>query len=151
MVEPRDVQLTRLNGQATALAAYRGQVLLVDFWASWCAPCRMAFPFYADIAERRAAQGFKVVAISIDERFDDAKTFAQRWQLPFEVLHDPQKQAAQAFSVMQIPTSFVLDGEGRVRYNHFGFDPAQMDKLEEEIMLLLGELRPASRQDTATN
>ncbi|MBN2361080.1 MAG: TlpA family protein disulfide reductase [Deltaproteobacteria bacterium] len=142
--EPQQVPLSTMSGQQTTLAGYRGRVVLVDFWASWCAPCRMAFPYYADILARQQGQGFAVVAISIDEDLESARSFARRWRLPFDVLHDGKRQAAAAFSVYQIPVCFLLDRAGRVRFVHHGFDSSRARELEEQVLLLLGE--PAPRQ-----
>jgi peroxiredoxin len=142
-LEPVQVPLATLDGQATTLASYRGQVVLVDFWASWCAPCRLAFPYYADILSRQQAQGFAVVAVSIDDDFESARSFARRWSLPFDVVYDGQKQAAAAFGVYQVPACFLLDRYGRVRFVHHGFDASRAAELEEQVMLLLGEPAPA--------
>jgi thiol-disulfide isomerase/thioredoxin len=136
--QPLSARLLTLDGEETTLGAYRGQVVLVDFWASWCAPCRMAFPYYADIQHRRSSKGFVVVAISVDETLEDARVFSRRWGLPFEILHDGKKEGSAAFSVVQVPTSFLLDRHGRIRYIHRGFEPASAAKLEEEVMFLLG-------------
>jgi len=127
--EPLAAKLNTLDGREVTLASFGGSVVMVDFWASWCAPCRMAFPY----------RGFDVVAVSIDERFEDARDFSRRYGLPFTVLHDGQHEAARAFSVMQIPASFLLDRHGRVRFVHRGFDPARAGRLEEEVMFLLHE------------
>ena len=142
--EPQQVSLITLSGQETTLASYRGRVVLVDFWASWCAPCRLAFPYYADILARRSGQGFAVAAVSIDEDLESARSFARRWSLPFDILYDGKKQAAAAFSVYQIPACFLLDRAGRVRYVHHGFDSSRARQLEEEVMLLLGEPAPGA-------
>jgi peroxiredoxin len=137
--EPQQVPLVTMSGQQTTLAAYRGRVVLVDFWASWCAPCRLAFPYYADILARQQGQGFSVVAVSIDEDLESARSFARRWNLPFDVLYDGKRQAAAAFSVYQIPACFLLDRAGRVRFIHHGFDSSRADELEEQVQLLLSE------------
>lgn len=144
-LEPQQVPLGMLDGQETTLTSYRGRVVLVDFWASWCAPCRLAFPYYADILARQQGQGFSVVAVSIDDDLESARSFARRWSLPFDVLHDGRKQAAAAFGVYQIPACFLLDRAGRVRFVHHGFDASRARELEEQVMLLLDEPAPGSR------
>lgn len=140
-VTPLEARLQTLAGEAVTLESYRGQVLLVDFWATWCAPCRLAFPFYADIHARHAGEGFRVVAISIDEKGSDARDLARRWRFPFDVLHDADKEAARAFSVYQIPCSFLLDRQGRIRFVHRGFDASGAHRLEEEVWFLTSEER----------
>jgi len=141
-VEPQQVPLATLDGQETTLASYRGRVVLVDFWASWCAPCRLAFPYYADILARQQGQGFSVAAVSIDDDLESARSFARRWSLPFDVLYDGKKQAAAALGVYQIPACFLLDRAGRVRFVHHGFDASRARELEEQVMLLIGEPVP---------
>lgn len=135
--QPLEAKMATLAGDEVTLAQYQGQVVLVDFWASWCAPCRFAFPYYADIYNRHSTQGFVVAAISIDEDVEQARQFARRYGLPFDILHDSQRQAASAFSVLQIPMTFLLDRQGRVRYVHRGFDASKAARLEEEVMYLL--------------
>jgi len=141
--EPLEAKLQTFDGGETTLAAYAGQVVMVDFWASWCGPCRLAFPYYADIQERHRGEGFLVVAVSIDETMEQGRSFARRWGLPFELLYDGDRQAQAAFSVYQIPASFLLDRHGRVRFVHRGFDSQRVGKLEEEVMFLLAEPAPA--------
>ncbi|MFH1807200.1 MAG: TlpA disulfide reductase family protein [Pseudomonadota bacterium] len=137
--EPQLARLFRLDGSETTLAAYQGKVVLLDFWASWCAPCRQAFPYYADLHARHVHDGLAVVAVSIDDERDVATKFARRWGLPFDVLHDGLHEGAAAFSVMQIPATFILDRQGRVRFIHRGFDPVRAGRYEEEVRFLLGE------------
>jgi len=137
--DPLEASLLTLEGEETSLAAYGGKVVLVDFWASWCGPCRLAFPYYADIQARRGGEGFLVVAVSTDEDIELARSFSRRWALPFEILYDHARQGQAAFSVYQIPASFLLDRHGRLRFVHRGFDAERMGKLEEEVMFLLSE------------
>lgn len=136
---PLDAQFQLIDGTPRTLADYKGQVIYVDFWASWCAPCRQSMPYYSELYQNYSNKKFAFVAIGLDEDVDTVREFAQRWNLPFDVGSDGLNQAARAFSVNQLPTSFILDKLGRVRFVHRGFNPQRMSRLEEEIDILLSE------------
>jgi thiol-disulfide isomerase/thioredoxin len=101
-------------GKSFSLAALKGQVVLVDFWASWCGPCRKSFPELDGVQERFAAQGVKVVGVALDEDASAVTAFLDKVPVHFTIVHDPTGQAAEAFSVVAMPTSFLIDKEGRI-------------------------------------
>ena len=108
------IQLKDLAGKPFSLTALKGQVVLVDFWASWCGPCRKSLPELDAIQQRFAAQGLKVVGISLDTDLGAATTFLERVPVQFSILHDPLGQTAETFSVVAMPTTFLIDQEGRI-------------------------------------
>lgn len=136
---PLQARFQLIDGIPKTLADYKGKVIYVDFWASWCAPCRQSMPYYADLQQHYSGKDFAFVAIGLDEDPDKVREFAQRWNLPFDVGSDGFQEAARAFSVNQLPTSFILDKLGRVRFVHRGFNPKRISRLEEEIDILLTE------------
>jgi thiol-disulfide isomerase/thioredoxin len=105
-----------------SLDSLRGQVVWVDFWASWCGPCRKSFPWMKTMAERYGPRGFSVVAISLDKSRDDADAFLADFPAPFTVAYDPSGTTAEAYKVKAMPSSYLIDRGGRITYSHAGFD-----------------------------
>ena len=117
-----------------------GHVTIVDFWASWCAPCKASFPAYAKIYSDYAARGLVVVAVSVDERPADYDTFLKKWHPPFVTLLDATKQLVTTVKVPAMPTSYLLGRDGRVRFIHVGFHGAATEKeIRAQIEALLDE------------
>lgn len=119
------------------LAELRGKVVVVDFWASWCGPCRASFPWLAKLAERHRARGFEVVAVNLDKERALADAFLAE-HLPkvpagFTVAFDPKGGTAESFHVAAMPTSFVIGRDGSVVYRHAGFDARKTAELELHI------------------
>jgi len=115
-----------------------GHVAVVDFWASWCAPCKASFPAYARLHADFAARGLVVLAVSVDERLGDYETFLKRWHPPFATVRDAHKRLVSAVQVPTMPTSYVLGRDGRVRFVHVGFHGAATEnEMRAQIESLL--------------
>lgn len=126
-----------LYDQTLDLAELRGKTVLLDFWASWCAPCRQSFPFMQSLQQRYGAQGLRVVAVSLDARAEDAQRFLDQRQPDFALWHDPQARLVVDYPVQVMPTSFLLDAQGRVLHRHSGFRAADAAPLEARIRYYL--------------
>lgn len=127
-----------LGGGAAPVTA--GQVTLVDFWASWCAPCKASFPALAKIHTDFAPRGLVIAAVSIDEKPAAAVAFAKKLAPPFATLHDAQQTLVKQVVVPTMPTSYLVDRTGKVRFMHEGFHGDATDKqLRQEIETLLAE------------
>jgi thiol-disulfide isomerase/thioredoxin len=111
----------------------RGRVLYVDFWASWCEPCRRSFPWLAHLHEQYGDKGLTVVAINLDQERKAADAFLGKYPVPFRVAFDPQGKTAGAFHVEVMPSSFLIGRDGRVIERHTGFDPKKAVEIEERI------------------
>lgn len=111
----------------------RGKVVLVDFWASWCTPCRQSFPWLASMQERYGPSGFVVVAINLDKERAAAERFLERVPAPFTVAFDPTGQVAESLHVSAMPSSFVIGRSGGILLSHAGFDPAKTAEVEARI------------------
>lgn len=123
-----------------ALPATTGQVVLVDFWASWCAPCKASFPALAKIHTDFAPRGLILAAVSIDEKPAAASAFAKKLAPPFPTLHDREQKLVKQVVVPTMPTSYLVDRTGKVRYIHDGFHGEATDKLlRQQIATLLAE------------
>lgn len=132
--------LVSLDGtQAMDLQQFRGKVLYVDFWASWCGPCAKAFPHMNDLDRDLGQRGLKVVAINLDEHPSDAASFLARSAARFTVLMNPDKECPRAFGVQGMPTSYLIDRQGVIRYQHLGFRPGDAGGLRARVEKLLDE------------
>lgn len=135
------LQLPRFpTHEETDLAKDRGQVILLDFWATWCPPCKDALPHYQSLARQFEGRGFRVYAISIDKNEREIANFLRATKLALPVLLDKGGEVAQRdFGINVMPTSFLLDKQGTVRQVHEGFDPDAMAQYATEIEHLLQE------------
>ncbi len=120
-------------------AQYRGKVVLLDFWASWCAPCKESFPWMQRMAERYADRGLVVVAVNVDRDRSLADRFLRDQQPSFPVLYDPQGDLAEHYRVSGMPASFYIDRDSHVRFMHVGFHAENADAAETELARLLAE------------
>jgi thiol-disulfide isomerase/thioredoxin len=122
------------------LPATAGKVVMVDFWASWCAPCKASFPMMARLHGEFAARGLVIAAISIDEKPAAALAFVKRLAPPFVPLHDRGQQLVRHVVVPTMPTSYLIGRDGRVRFVHAGFHGERTEnELRGRIESLLAE------------
>ncbi|MCX7096935.1 MAG: TlpA disulfide reductase family protein [Methylococcales bacterium] len=133
-----DCELSALGaGQAGKLSQYKGKVVYVDFWASWCGPCAQSFPFLNELHKQLGGQGLQIVGVNMDENADDANTFLAKIPASFPVAADASKQCAKDFDVQAMPSSYIIDNKGVVHHIHLGFRPGAADELQSTIQGLL--------------
>ncbi len=130
-----DFNLAARKGGSANLSAYAGKVVLVDFWATWCEPCRLSFPQYQALADRHG-NDVVVVAISEDDEDHGIDRFIQETGASFPVAWDGDKSLAQRYRIGGMPTLFIVDKNGLVRYVHAGFRPGDEAKVENAIVSL---------------
>ena len=111
----------------------RGNVVLVDFWASWCGPCKQSFPWLKEMHERYSGKGVTVVAISLDKDRHAADAFLEKHAAPFTVAFDPSGKSAKAFGVWGMPAGFVVGPTGTILYTYTGFNPKEASRVEARI------------------
>ena len=111
------------------LSQYKGKVIYLDFWASWCKPCQKSFPWMNELQKKHPADQFEVVTINLDRKSSDMDVFLKNVPAEFTVYHDPSGNVAQQFKLPGMPTSFIIDKQGKVIKKHVGF----YDKLKPEI------------------
>lgn len=121
-------------GKFVSLTSLRGQFVYVDFWASWCGPCRQSFPWMNQLSRRARKASLQVVAINVDENRDDAAAFLRQLPASFTVLYDPAGQVAASYQLPGMPTSFLIGPDGRVRWMHIGFRPSDGQSIEAMIL-----------------
>jgi cytochrome c biogenesis protein CcmG/thiol:disulfide interchange protein DsbE len=125
------------QGGTITLTALRGRVVYVDFWASWCGPCRRSFPWLNAMQQKYGAQGFTVVAINVDKKRADAQRFLDAVPAQFAIAYDEAGTTPAAFDVKGMPSSFLVDARGNVVLVEFGFRDDRKSALEEAIRRLL--------------
>jgi len=117
-----DFTLTNLDGKSVKLSDYRGKVLLLDFWATWCAPCKVEIPAFIDLYKTYRARGFEVVGIDVMEDFAKAKPFVQQNGIPYSILNGVDREDIEdAYGpLFALPTTLVIARDGRVCSRHVG-------------------------------
>lgn len=122
---------------AVNLARLKGKVVYVDFWASWCGPCKQSFPFMNDLQSRYGSGGLEVVAINLDAKRDDADRFLSEVPARFTLAFDPKGESARRFEVKAMPSSVLIGRDGKVVAAHKGFKESDRKELEERIAQLV--------------
>lgn len=125
-------------GEAS-LESLRGKVVYVDFWASWCGPCRVSFPQLEQLRNELGPKGFEVLAINVDEVEADARQFLSEVPVSYLVVRDAEGITPQTFGILGMPTGYLIDRKGIVREIHQGFRKSDGEKLRTAIVALLGE------------
>ena len=132
-----DFTLPDLEGRERALSAERGKVVLVNFWATWCKPCEDEMPAMQRVYRDLQAEGFELIAVSVDEGIEEVREFQERMGLSFPILHDPGKEAAARYQSFRYPESFLVDREGTLVARFIGpreWDtPAYRDRIRRLV------------------
>lgn len=135
--------LTAPDGKPVVFpASPASKVTIINFWASWCPPCKIEFPELNKLARDYSGRGVRVVAVTVDKALANVNQFLQQSGISspaLEVARDPDSKAARAFSAKAMPTSFIIDRKGVIRYAHMGFLPGDDAKWRKEIDTLLNE------------
>ena len=118
---------------------FRGRVVYLDFWASWCAPCRQSFPWMQAMKNAYESRGLTVLAVNLDLNRGDADRFLAQFHPSFDVRFDPQGTVAEHFKVQGMPTGLVVDRHGVVRFTHIGFRPVDEAAYENQLREILAE------------
>jgi thiol-disulfide isomerase/thioredoxin len=129
--------LQDLEGRAHRLEDYRGKVVLINFWATWCEPCRAEMPAMNRLRASFAGQPFAVLAVNLAESESRIRRFMEEVPLEFTVLLDRDSGAARAWKARVLPVSFVLDAEGRIRYSALGEIDWTQDGVRKAILALM--------------
>jgi thiol-disulfide isomerase/thioredoxin len=133
------IALPDRSGSLIPLQSFRGRVVLLDIWASWCPPCRVAFPAYDALYREYRARGFDVLAVNVDEKRSAADDFLKGRDFQIRVLFDPKGTAPAGFKLRGMPTSYLIDRQGAIRFSHEGFTDKVVPQYRREIEQLLAE------------
>ena len=129
-----DFSLATLKGPTQSLAALRGKVVLVDFWAQWCEPCKKELPELDKLAKQYAGKGVVILAVNIDKQRANAEKLVKQLGVSLDVLLDPSGSVASSYDPPKMPSSFVIDKKGIVRFVNEGFDGAgDVEKFKHEL------------------
>jgi thiol-disulfide isomerase/thioredoxin len=130
---------TLQNNQATDFKKFAGKVVYLDFWASWCMPCRTSFPLLNELQHTLKSDDFAVVAVNLDEDPPKAAQFLQEFKVDFTVLRDASGEWADKYVVESMPTSFIIDRQGVVQHIHHGFTSSDIKDLEAKVKALIAK------------
>lgn len=119
------------------LSELRGKVVYVDFWASWCGPCRQSFPWMNDMHERYGDNGLVVVGVNLDEERGDALRFLRQVPASFPIVFHPEGNLPDAYGVQAMPSSYLVDRQGRIVHRELGFELGEQGRLEGMIARML--------------
>jgi peroxiredoxin len=134
-----DFVLRSATGENLRLSEYRGDVVLINFWATWCGPCRQEMPLLDDLYGRYQRVGFNLLGVNIDEDSRRAMQMVQELGVNFPVLFDENKEVSKLYEVEAMPVTILVDREGIVRHVHHGYKPGYEEKYLTEIRSLLRE------------
>ena len=126
-----------------------GEVVLLNFWATWCPPCRKEMPSMAALHRKYAEKGLKVVAVSVDRDANDLAAFVREYKLPFQILHDVDSSVSHDYGVFRYPETFLIDRQGNVRYHLVGAVEWMSKSIITGIEGLLNE--PVQRREAQPN
>lgn len=135
-----DFTLQDTKGNKTALADLKGRVVYMNFWASWCPPCKEEFPELNKLAEKYKDSDFIILAVNVDKVKSNMDDFLSKMPLPSKnmiILVDPKAAVVSSYNARAMPTSFIVDKEGVIRYMHLGFNEKDPEKWVKEIESLL--------------
>ena len=119
------------------LSRLEGKVVYLDFWASWCDPCRKSFPWMAELKDKYGNHGLEVVAVNLDKEREKAEAFLQAMRVNFIVAFDPDGDSAISYELRGMPGSFLIGRDGNIHASHTGFRDSDKEKLETAIKILL--------------
>lgn len=125
-------------GGPVRLSDYQGKVVYLDFWASWCGPCKQSFPWLNEMQSRYGGKGLRVVGVSVDQKIDDAKAFLKGHPAMFDVAYDQAGAVPRAYAIKGMPTSVLIGPDGKAILVHVGFREDQRGFLESRIREALG-------------
>jgi peroxiredoxin len=136
-----NVELRGARGQRVRLADFRGKIVLLELWASWCPDCHVMFPVLDNLSREFRAQGVEVIAVNVDQQRKAADAFLKTQQHQLRVMFDPRGRVAEAFDTRGVPASYLIDPRGMIRFTHEGWDEATDATYRREILELLTEWR----------
>ncbi len=134
-----DFTLKSLGGENLKLSELRGEVVMVNFWASWCGPCRQEMPLLDQLYKRYQPMGFTILGVNVEENAGAAKKVLQEQPVSFPILFDPSNQVSELYQVSAMPSTFLVDRDGKLRFLHKGYLPGYEEQYQQQIKELIRE------------
>ena len=134
-----DFTLKSLSGKNLKLSEMAGNVVLINFWASWCGPCRQEMPLLNDLHNKYEALGFSVIGVNVEEQSDNARGFISDFPVDFPILLDTRNQVSKMYNVIAMPTTVVVDRDGNMRFLHKGYKPGDEKQYRKMVKQLIRE------------
>jgi thiol-disulfide isomerase/thioredoxin len=131
------VHAAATHAEALDLDAYRGKVVVLDFWASWCVPCKRSFPWLNEMHARYGKEGLVIIGVNVDKDANEAKAFLEEYPAQFKIHYDPNGKLAEEYGVRGMPSSFVIGREGQLAAQHLGFKVKKQDEYEATLVATL--------------
>jgi len=132
-------QLHSSASRDLSLSDLRGQVVLINFWASWCGPCRQEMPVLEQLYKKYKAAGFTLLGVNVEPKSADAEGFLKATPVSFPILFDPDSKVSKLYDVAGMPSTVILDRTGKVRYIHHGYKPGEESEYMDQIRTLVRE------------
>ncbi len=134
-----DFTLKSKDGSNLRLQDFRGEVVMLNFWASWCGPCRQEFPLMDEIYKKYQKMGFTILAVNVDEDSRDANGFLDAVPVSFPILYDPESKISELYQVDAMPTTIMIDRNGNKRYLHRGYKSGYEVEYDKQVKQLVRE------------
>lgn len=134
-----DFTLKSTDGKNIRLSEYRGDVVLINFWASWCGPCLQEMPILSDLHKRYQSLGFTVLGVNVEEDSSDARRLLGKMPVSFPVLLDNTSAVSKQYDVVAMPSTVIVDRNGNMRYLHKGYKPGLEDVYLQQVRELIRE------------
>jgi peroxiredoxin len=134
-----DFTLTSRDGQAVSLSDLKGQVVMINFWATWCGPCRKEMPLLEQLYQRYERLGFTLLGVNVEEKGTDAESFLKETPVTFPILFDPANNVSKLYNVSAMPSTVIVDRAGNVRFLHHGYQDGYEDDYQDQIRTLVRE------------
>jgi peroxiredoxin len=131
--------LAALDGSRSGLSEYKGQVVMVNFWATWCGPCQQEMPLLDQMYKKYKPAGFTLIGVNVDKDAPPVKALLARKPVSFPVLLDPANEVSRAYHVDEMPSSVIIDRKGEIRYVHRGYRPGDENDYQDRIRQLIRE------------
>ena len=127
------------SDQTMTLSDYRGEVVYLSFWASWCIPCRQEMPILSGLWDKHRDAGLRIIGINVDENIDAARQFAQDYDIEFPLVRDQNRAVSKLYRVAGYPSHYIVDRKGKVRFSAMGFTDNDALAVIQEVETLLAE------------
>ena len=134
-----DFTLKSENGSNLRLSEFRGEVVMINFWASWCAPCRQEMPLLDELYTQYQPMGFTILGVNVEEDSTKAKQLLKNIPVNFPVLYDNASDVSKLYNVVAMPSTVLVDRDGNIRYLHQGYKPGYEESYQQQVRELIRE------------